>query len=216
MFDVLKELKQPFVEEMYDGMKRILLANLKSGELPDIIKGKENTEHWRSEFWCENKNLKCYSILNIKYSATHYFILFDKQTVKPTWVFCTQNPDSLESMTVITQCVLCYWMVLGGDSFTMDHFKRIRADHANQKEINRVCKIYKELIEHDGKVLDRTLDFFGKLDEEKRLREEEEREKQEAKLAKKSKSSPSLAKKVNLESKDELRKAKTAGKLERK
>jgi hypothetical protein len=136
MCEVLKELKQSYVEEMYNGIKRIIPLNTKSGDLSQTEK-----DFWRAEYWCENKNIRyvaaclhlnsmllkkfclalfssssslfcltprLYSILKVSVSPYHYYLLFDKNVspLKPVWVYCIQNVENTESMTVISQYVL--------------------------------------------------------------------------------------------------------------
>lgn len=53
MFELLKELKQSYVEDMYNGVRRLCAQNVKSGDLSQTEK-----DFWRAEYWCENKNVR--------------------------------------------------------------------------------------------------------------------------------------------------------------
>jgi hypothetical protein len=232
MFDILKEQKSERVHEMYLGMRRIIQANAGNG----IILEKEETKgvalglvvgekehkpknHWRSEYWAGNKNVRVYSVLKITTSPWHYYIFWDIATMKPSWIYTIQNVEASDAMLINMHGVLASWMIMQGDQFTIDHFKQLRADYPTYNEMNHVTTKWKELVE--AKAGDQTLAYFEQLKKEKEEKEAEEAakafQKEEKMLAKKSKSQPNLAKSIKAEEKGKpLTKAKSEGKLGKK
>lgn len=74
MFEILKEQKSERCAEMFQGMRRIIQANQPNGKIQEkeekglaiglVVGEKEHKEkqHWRSEYWAGNKNVRLVSI----------------------------------------------------------------------------------------------------------------------------------------------------------
>jgi len=95
-------------------------------------------------------------------------------------------------------------MIMDGNDFTMDLFKKLRSEHTSFSQMDHVYTNYIKLPKEKG--VDRTLGYFATLEQEKKDKEEAERIAAEEKMLKKAKSVPNMNSNT---SPDQLKKAKS-------